>query len=396
MAAHHAPSTTLLCEPTLDDLDSDNTLIRPGLEHDVDAVIQHDSLDSNLHLTSLLAKNSSSKYDESDQLSIKGEDPEPETLSENESPFERCHVHLKSHVSSESPEHVQDCQDELEPQEPRDHLSECPSQESVCQTGCQMRPYYVIHTGHGRPPPPDYEEFECPRPKCQFIFSTSSERDEHVAEVHKPPARVTCDVCQKTFARKYELQIHVKTIHLNIKDNVCPEIGCNYRTAEKGKIKKHLEQKHWGVKNFKCRQCEYKSTSGSSLRNHVKAVHLKLREFKCEYCEYRGAQKNQVQRHMEAIHLNLRQYQCPECDYRANHESTVKTHIKNRHQVVRDHLCPHCGYGTTNKTQLEQHIEKKHRNPKRRKTKPIYVSGYRLKEPLPPNLVQSQMSSSAT
>ncbi len=101
------------------------------------------------------------------------------------------------------------------------------------------RPRFVIHTGRGRRKADDsYEEFECPQ--CPLIAPTQADVDEHVAKEHPAKPRVTCDECGKDFARKYELQAHVKVVHLGIKDQKCPH--CDYVTSDKGRVKKHVQQ----------------------------------------------------------------------------------------------------------------------------------------------------------
>lgn len=249
---HEGPA--LLGEPSLGDLDSDNTLLSTEFEHEgVNAEIpSHSPLGdaSQLHLEATGTK---------EEVKV-----EIHSSSIDEERNSQCQTQLVTGLPDSQESELYSGEDEkddddlendedTEPESTHDGPSETSKVDPACQTGCQMRPYYIIHTGElekdsfkrpshvslslgqGRVPPSDYEEFECPQAKCQFIFPTASDRDEHVAAVHKPPVRVPCHVCDKTFARKYELQIHVKTIHLNIKDNVCPEIGCDYRTAEKGK-----------------------------------------------------------------------------------------------------------------------------------------------------------------
>lgn len=115
------------------------------------------------------------------------------------------------------------------------------------------KPYYIIHTGRGKRSETNndvieedqdgYHEFECP--KCPFIAPSQEDVDGHVESTHKTARkpRVKCQQCSKTFARKYELQTHVKKVHLGIKDQKCPQ--CDYATADKGAVMKHLKAVHW-------------------------------------------------------------------------------------------------------------------------------------------------------
>ncbi len=48
----------------------------------------------------------------------------------------------------------------------------------------------------------------------------------------------------------------MKTVHLGIKDQKCPQ--CDYRSADKGRVQKHLKMVHWKVRDYHCDQCDYK------------------------------------------------------------------------------------------------------------------------------------------
>jgi RNase P subunit RPR2 len=133
----------------------------------------------------------------------------------------------------------------------------------------KWKPYYVIHTGLGkRKLPDDYEEFACS--KCSLIAPTQEDVDEHEQKEHKIRPRVTCDECGKDFARKYELQTHVKVVHLGIKDQMCPH--CDYVTSEKGRVKKHIQTVHNNVRNYQCQRCDYSAKNKSGLDNHVSSL----------------------------------------------------------------------------------------------------------------------------
>lgn len=174
------------------------------------------------------------------------------------------------------------------------------------------KPYYIIHAGAGRKPPDDYVEHACP--KCPWIAETQEQVDQHLEEAHKPKPRLECGHCDKTFGRKWDLNLHVKCVHLRIRDHKCPE--CDYASAEKGRIQKHLQTVHWNVRSFPCRQCNYVAKHKSGLNLHKKAVHLKIKNFKCDYCEYTASQLVGVQKHMNAKHLNERPHKCDQCDFR--------------------------------------------------------------------------------
>ena len=158
----------------------------------------------------------------------------------------------------------------------------------------KWKPYYIIHIGSGKKKGDVAENsgiFECE--ECPFIAPTAKDIARHKTKEHKEKPRVACDECGKDFARKYELQAHVRTIHLGIRDAHCPH--CDYVASEKGRIKKHVQTVHMNIRGYKCPHCKYAAKNKSGLDNHVNAIHLKLKKYKCPHCDYSAVQSGQIQ-----------------------------------------------------------------------------------------------------
>ena len=158
----------------------------------------------------------------------------------------------------------------------------------------KWKPYYVIHIGRGKKRGDVSEDdgiFECE--ECPFIAPTAKDITRHKAKDHKEKPRVTCDDCGRDFARKYELQAHIRSIHLGIKDARCPH--CDYVASEKGRVQKHVMTVHMNVRGYKCPHCKYAAKNKSGLDNHVNAIHLKLKKYKCPHCDYSAVQSGQIQ-----------------------------------------------------------------------------------------------------
>ena len=74
------------------------------------------------------------------------------------------------------------------------------------------------------------------------------------------------------------------TIANNSKNNPkliqCP--FCDYKPANTGKIKPHVENVHQGLK-YNCTKCDYKDGDKSNLKKHMERVHFGV-TYKCELC----------------------------------------------------------------------------------------------------------------
>ena len=46
-----------------------------------------------------------------------------------------------------------------------------------------------------------------------------------------------------------------------------------------------------------------------SLKNHIELVHTGLKPFKCSICNYKTAYKNDVKKHIEGVHKLLCDYE---------------------------------------------------------------------------------------
>ena len=52
--------------------------------------------------------------------------------------------------------------------------------------------------------------------------------------------------------------------------------NCDYKTTQKGHLKKHIESVHEGIKpanKFKCNICDYETVQNSKLKKHINSVH---------------------------------------------------------------------------------------------------------------------------
>ena len=81
-----------------------------------------------------------------------------------------------------------------------------------------------------------------------------------------------CRQCNFRFYSRGDLQKHINTVHLGIKNHVCSV--CAARFAEKGNLTKH-EKRHSGIREFECNypNCPKTFVLRDGLARHQKSVH---------------------------------------------------------------------------------------------------------------------------
>ena len=80
-----------------------------------------------------------------------------------------------------------------------------------------------------------------------------------------------CDFCDKSFAHKSNLGMHITSVHQGIKKFSC-EI-CDKSFSEKGSLQRHVASVHQGIKNFSCEVCSKSFSRKNYLQLHITAVH---------------------------------------------------------------------------------------------------------------------------
>ncbi len=185
-----------------------------------------------------------------------------------------------------------------------------------------------------------------------------------------------CGTCDKTFAKKYSLQIH-KKIHKKRKNKfsciICKKM---YYTREN--LKRHALT-HESPK-FKCDICFKKFTLNCELKRHSVIHQEKIIFYHCPTCSKAFSQPNYLKRHIERTHPDPTQaVKCTICDMLFSHKYKLQCHMKT-HQEGKfrcancerkfyrsDHLkkhvcktlkCPKCSQNFAKLNTLTQHMAK--------------------------------------
>ncbi|KAK7889180.1 hypothetical protein WMY93_024740 [Mugilogobius chulae] len=150
------------------------------------------------------------------------------------------------------------------------------------------------------------------RPFHLFTARQASENCEkrHDATVDLSPASqqtekpFSCSVCQKRFAQKVILRIHMSTHfdaqnsavteHLKEKPFRCGFCGKKFRQLDSYSL--HVKHRHTGVKPFSCAECGARFRRRRNAVGHM-SVHTGLLPFKCGECDAQFIQKKKLVKH---------------------------------------------------------------------------------------------------
>ncbi|XP_055918814.1 myoneurin [Eupeodes corollae] len=111
----------------------------------------------------------------------------------------------------------------------------------------------------------------------------------------KPPANLTCTVCNETLNSREELREHKKTLHSSFDCELC---GRKFKMQSS--LKTHME-KHTSLKILNCEPCNMHFPNKTERRRHMQEVHKDtVAQFSCEKCKRAFTSETRLQKHSES------------------------------------------------------------------------------------------------
>ena len=127
-------------------------------------------------------------------------------------------------------------------------------------------------------------------PYCGEMMTSSLLRNHHILTVHQvvldswcnskdgkripssvKSGKVVCDFCERSFDRLYDLKVHVKCEHLNLKEHSCDICGAKFK--RQSYVNSHKLTVHYNVALYKCTICSETFKKSNLCKKHVKDVH---------------------------------------------------------------------------------------------------------------------------
>jgi KRAB domain-containing zinc finger protein len=159
-----------------------------------------------------------------------------------------------------------------------------------------------------------------------------------------------CDFCQRVFAQSYNLMRH-RTIHTGVRAYFCHICGKSFRMSNG--LTRHIDAFHNGVKNFSCEVCKKTFTARATRDEHMN-IHTNNRPFVCDVCGKCFKQKASLHVH-KMFHSDLYRFQCSNCGKKFRRAQDLKVHSW-LHTGHRPHACHKCKAAFRLRHDLTRHL----------------------------------------
>ncbi len=185
--------------------------------------------------------------------------------------------------------------------------------------------------------------------RCPECNGTFIDLKSHRAR-HKATRNHVCDICNKTYLYRGDLNTH-KLTHTEEKDRkTCPV--CNAKCYD---LKRHIKR-HNAVKSFLCNSCGKSFLTKFELNTH-QLMHTGENKATCPICY---GKYSALAEHMQGHQSNRKLFSCPVCSKELKTKKGLKIH-KLQHQEIREKLqCLKCEKEFISKKGLKLHLEAQH------------------------------------
>lgn len=188
--------------------------------------------------------------------------------------------------------------------------SMCPKQYRL---QCHLDKHYELAHDPDKPAKPKQKKKPAKRQCdiCGSVFNRSDILAEHKRSVHEgirkvvPPVISTCEICGSTFKRKDHLREHALVKHSSEKLPYPCKL-CEKTFIRPGQREIHMNRDHLNVKPYCCKDCNKKFFAEQSLRKHVKSKVCqpdRVKRLKCIKCEKTFENSGNLEMHMTAVHF---------------------------------------------------------------------------------------------
>ena len=151
---------------------------------------------------------------------------------------------------------------------------------------------------------------------CEKEFRQKSNLNTHFKGVHEKSKNQTCNICNASFR---DLNSHIRYIHH--KENIT-KVFCElcHKKITKSLLNKHLERVH--NKNKKCEFCDKSFSLNANLTQHMLTCY---NDNKCDLCDETFFKKGHVKKHISTVHG----HKCNICGKSFTREDSLKRHNHN-------------------------------------------------------------------
>jgi len=222
-------------------------------------------------------------------------------------------------------------------------------------------------------------------PCCGKKYATNSHLSLHMKRVHLKLKNFCCNYCEKKFCSKFDVTRHQKTVHLKQKPNVCA--CCQKSFASRQELQVHFYRIHpdfnlQGERKFwDCIFCSERFYSDLFLLSHLRECHCGLK-VNCPKCDLIFDTQYLMSDHYDIDHC----YSCQLCNNGKLYDEEIGLidHQDFHHRRIFKYVCSICSQVKTTQGNLDAHMKIVHLSPGFfcDKCQKDYYSKYNLKRHL--------------
>lgn len=197
----------------------------------------------------------------------------------------------------------------------------------------------------------------------------------HCREIlHSERKDFLCKVCERTFARKYDLKRHSKchspstagtvqeTEHVVENDGndkclmaefVEGDVKTDYEVMLGDESAKECKRKRARSATFHCIECGKNFSLKDSYFRHMR-IHTGEKPFTCHICGKQFRDSGGLARHLKDVHARIKKFSCDICGRSFASKATTEDH-RRIHTGERPYICDSCGKAFKSKASLYIH-----------------------------------------
>jgi KRAB domain-containing zinc finger protein len=198
---------------------------------------------------------------------------------------------------------------------------------------------------------------------CKKVYMVGKTFDDHncpnkmKTKKLKTVNTVVCELCSGTFSSQDEFVCHQFLGCREIQPPQC-EI-CNKIFSKKNDMQRHVNRVHGEkIKSFICEICGHGSTDQTRYNIH-KSSHETERKYECPHVDCKAAfkHKSHVSTHYNTVHKKVNSYECDVCKKRFPLYTILKRHLLSHFDMdeYRNFKCEICGKRLTSACRLLSH-----------------------------------------